>query len=105
MSLLAVPGSNNHQNCHIRNGISSTARESAVIVEWEPVSELERRIDEGMYYQHYIDGEEPIRSKTLKDASGDGSSMQSANGIFCGYKTTKEEVSRLKSANPDDHAV
>lgn len=32
--------------------MSPTARESAVIVEWEPVSELERRIEDGVHYEH-----------------------------------------------------
>ncbi len=84
--------------------------ESAVIVEWEPVSELERRIDEGIHYQHYIDGEEymassPSNRRRRSKGSGDddaSSSVKSVNGIFCGYRSTEEELSRLKSADPND---
>lgn len=74
---------------------SNTARESAVIVEWEPVtlSELERRIDEGINYQKCREKEGDIHAHEDRH-----------QGIFCGYKVTEEEVSRLKSANPDDYS-
>jgi len=72
---------------------SNTTREAAVIVEWEPVtlSELERRIGEGINYKKSREKEGDIHEDRHQ-------------GIFCGYKVTKEEVSRLKSANPDDYS-
>ena len=54
------------------------------------LSELERRIDEGINY----------KKSREKEAHEDRH-----QGIFCGYKVTKEEVSRLKSANPDDYST
>ena len=114
--LHAAPTSNNnsynhnqgsHHSSSSRNNAFRTAMESAVIVEWEPVSELDRRIDEGIHYQHYIDGEElqtqtPSNRRRGTGAAEDVSNIQSVKGIFCGIKSTQEEFSRLKSADPSD---
>ena len=121
--------SNYHKN---KKGIlSRTARESAVIVEWEPVSELERRIEDGVHYEHYdpsweFGSEEKARIRkewkermSKKDTNEDQSSKESeskwgfngwksndniktVNGVFCGFRVTQEEIDRLKSANPND---
>ena len=111
--------------------LSRTARESAVIVEWEPVSELERRIEDGVHYEHYdpsleYGSEEKarIRKEWKKKMSNKHdneyrSSKQSNNkwgfngwngnknikavdGVFCGFRVTQEEIDRLKSANPNE---
>jgi len=95
-----------------RKGIlSSTARESAVIAEWEPISELERRTEEGVYYEHFNgpskhgDQNRQRRGKEVQQnyEDDDGrSGIQTVNAIFCGYRVTKEEFLRLRSANPGD---
>jgi hypothetical protein len=106
-ALNATPGANP------RSG--STARESAVIVEWEPVSELQRRIDEGVNYEHWVDnynvqttsngrpGRRPRRqgSQTVNAAGQQTATLPTVKGVFCGYRCTNEERGRLKSADPD----
>lgn len=79
-------------------GRTSTCREGAVIPEFEQVSELQRRIDEGIHYEHeerYYDVQE---ENVFEDVT-------SVKGVFCGYRVTPEEKSRLKSAHPDDHII
>lgn len=79
-------------------GRTSTCREGAVIPEFEQVSELQRRIDEGIHYEHeerYFD----VQEETVFEE------VTSVKGIFCGYRGTPEEKSRLKSAHPDDHIL
>eukprot|EP01083_Nonionella_stella_P200146 733268_1 len=79
---------------------SNTARDSAVIAEWEPVSELERRIEEGMHYQHFVEDEFEEEHSDTNNTPWNGNNV---NGVFVGYSVTAEERSRLKSANiPDD---
>jgi hypothetical protein len=75
---------------------SQTARESAVRVEWEPVSELERRIEDGIHYQHWPEKRRQYHQKADPDAP-------IRQGVFCGYITTQEDYKRLKSADPDDN--
>ena len=103
--LCALNAHTAHGNNHHRNNLN-TARESAVIVEWEPVSELQRRIDEGTHYQHF---EEDNGSRSANNTEQDGTNGVEDEvrhrGVFCGYRTTQEEISRLKSADPDDYSV
>jgi len=89
--------SQHHASTRSRNIPSNTARESAVIVEVEPVSELERRIEEGMNYEHFSDNEVP---KEKDDRYHE--KEESARGVFVGYSVTSEERRRLKSANVID---
>jgi hypothetical protein len=122
-------------------------RESAVIVEWEPVTELERRIDQGVYYdilqeekkqcknddfssceqdEYQYDMDDNVTSSCSSSndstwrwrrksssstttstgrnsrTSGRNNDIPSVAGVFCGYTTTKEEMSRLKSAHPQE---
>ncbi len=120
-----------HNKNKSNNGIlSPTARESAVIVEWEPVSELERRIEDGIHYEHeYYDpllkygSEEKRRSRNewkekqqkLKEEAchwngwsrycwngNDEKNTRNVDGVFCGFTITKEERERLKSADPNE---
>jgi len=100
--LFAHAGNDNRNTCNKCN----TAIEAAVVVEWEPVtlSELERRIDEGINYQC-------TNREKDRDCDGDGDTHFKRDlveedrhqGIFCGYKVTEEEAKRLKSADPDDY--
>ena len=76
---------------------SSTARDSAVSVEWEPLSELQRRIDEGVHYEHWVEETDKPRRRRSTQAPANGS----VRGVFCGYRVTSEERTRLKSADPD----
>lgn len=80
---------------------SKTARESAYACEWEPMTELERRIEDGINYEHIQN--RPKRKKSRGDdqrtAIKDG--IPTANGVFVGYTFTDEEYGRLRSADPD----
>jgi hypothetical protein len=93
-----------------RNSFSSrTYRESAVIVEWEPVSNLERRIEEGMNYHH-----DPFSYESIRQSRKNGRKINvgkrmmeeddiiRVHGVFVGYRVTKEERERMKSAHPMD---
>jgi hypothetical protein len=102
------PYNHSHKN---RNSFSSkTSRESAVIVEWEPVSNLERRIEEGVNYHHDVFSYESIRQskkngRTMnvgKQMMEDDSMTTRVHGVFVGYRVTKEERERMKSAHPVD---
>ena len=95
------PTSSNNNPSSRKGILSSTARESAVIVEWEPVSELQRRIDEGMYYEH--DSDLSFKNEYKTPHSAGNLNDPSKKGVFCGYRTTPEEITRLRSANPGDY--
>ena len=94
-------------------GISSkTACESAVNVEWEPMSELERRIEDGVYYEHLTDhyqvqkqqqkrdrmpGCHPKAKRIVETEEDDDS--PGVRAVFCGYRYTPDDYNRLKSAD------
>jgi hypothetical protein len=92
-----------------RNAVSrTTARESAVLVEWERMSELERRIEDGINYEHDVDLSDSNfvagRNYHQNAAAGrkaKGSKKNEKRGVFCGYRATQEEIDRLKSADPN----
>jgi hypothetical protein len=92
-----------------RNAVSrTTARESAVLVEWERMSELERRIEDGINYEHDVDMSDSNfvagRNYHQNAAAGrkaKGSKKNEKRGVFCGYRATQEEIDRLKSADPN----
>lgn len=96
-----VHGTNHHRN------ISNTARESAVIAEWEPVSELQRRIDDGTHYQHFEEDSGSCDNGHANGTHGVHGVEDEVRhrGVFCGYRATDEELVRLKSADPDDYSV
>jgi hypothetical protein len=72
---------------------SKTARESAFNVDWEPMSELERRIEDGVNFE-YIRPTTRHRQLELED------DIPSARGVFAGYRFSDDEYNRLKSADP-----
>lgn len=80
---------------------SSTARDSAAHVEWEPLTELQRRIEDGVHYEHWPDDETFGDSRT-HDVANEDEPERVVEGVFFGYKVTKEDYDRLRSANPDD---
>ena len=110
-----------------------TAMEGAILVEWEPISELERRIEDGIHYEHFPDFEHMRQqARTARRRSGGGGSgrvdanqvdsttdhvnvngnvdgddanLESAQGVFVGFRVTEEEVDRLRSADPADYSV
>ena len=75
---------------------SSTARDSAAHVEWEPLTELQRRIEDGVNYEHWPDDE------AFRGDFADEDEPERVQGVFFGYRVTKEDYDRLKSADPDD---
>ena len=110
--------------------------EGAILVEWEPISELERRIEDGIHYEHFPDFEhmrqQARTARTARRRSGGGGSgrvdanqvdsttdhvnvngnvdgddanLESAQGVFVGFRVTEEEVDRLRSADPADYSV
>jgi hypothetical protein len=98
----------------------TTARESAVVVEWERMTELERRIEDGHRYEHDPDVNRPWSSSGSRSNSGSAQPRETARrqnsgnrgstseavpchrAIFCGYRTTADEYGRLRSARPAD---
>lgn len=113
----------NHEHHHFEKTtttrIQSSAMESAVIVEWEPVTELERRIDDGIFYhqlqeEHDLDEEylwtddeyqydDKYQYSRARGPSNHDVNIPRVIGVFCGYTSTKEEKSRLKSAHPQEN--
>ena len=108
-------GSNNAQSSSAWGARSSgasvpskTACESAVNVEWEPMSELERRIEDGIYYEHLpiinqVQKKQQMpgchsKAKRIVDTEEDDDSP-GVRAIFCGYRYTPEDYDRLKSAD------
>ena len=111
-----------------------TAMEGAILVEWEPISELGRRIEDGIHYEHFPDFEymrQQARTERRRSGGGgrvggnhqvdysttdhgnvdgtlngdDDANLKSAQGIFVGFRVTEEEVDRLRSADPADYSV
>jgi hypothetical protein len=91
----------------------TTARESAVLVEWERMSELERRIEDGINYEYdpFMSDSNFVAGRNHKNAAAaagrktkgskqDKKSVPPMRGVFCGYRATQEEIDRLKSADP-----
>lgn len=100
-ALCAVPPATAGGWGHSRGVPSKTARESACNVEWEPMSELERRIEDGVSYEHIpqpLYKRKKDRSRQTRTASMDN--IPSTQGVFCGYRYTEIEYDRLKSADP-----
>lgn len=80
---------------------SKTARESAFNVEWEPMTELERRLEDGLNYDHIPTPPSSFNpSREPKSHSERSESIPSTRGVFAGYRFTQEEYDRLKSADP-----
>lgn len=75
---------------------SRTSRESAVSVEWERRTELERRLEDGVNYEHI--SEEATTPRKRTNVTED--TFPKAYGVFCGYQTTSEDYIRLRSADP-----
>lgn len=73
-----------------------TSMESAVNVEWEPMSELDRRIEDGVHYEH----EHCTSSHKQPREFATKEEIPVARGVFCGYRYTSLEYNRLKSAAP-----
>ena len=80
---------------------TQSARESAVIVEWEPMTELERRIEDGIHYDHMRQCQN--QGEETHSFAENGSKREETNpstrAVFCGYRFSQDEYSRLKSAN------
>ncbi len=79
---------------------SKTARESAFNVEWEPMTELERRIEDGVFYEHIPSQLKRHRRFPETPISEQDDKIPSTRGVFVGYRYTEEEYNRLKPADP-----
>lgn len=89
---------------------SSTARDSALSVEWEPVPELQRRIEDGIHYEHWRNdwGSDGARHPEVVEDIDGGAEEEEAElvkGVFFGYRVTPEERARLRSADPNEPGV
>jgi len=85
------------------------------VLDWERRTELERRVDDGSHYDHFMDFY--CRDKTKNAATKDGGphdkkpnreddddpSTPTLPGIFCGYRFTEDERERLRSAHAVDN--
>eukprot|EP00934_Nitzschia_sp_Nitz4_P008501 Nitzschia sp. Nitz4//scaffold20_size174350//26374//26769//NITZ4_002082-RA/size174350-processed-gene-0.87-mRNA-1//-1//CDS//3329541749//8491//frame0 len=83
-------------NARTTRGIpSKTAMDSALNADWEPLSELDRRIEDGVNYDHSVTlvGRE-LRQPRAKKQDG----IPAVEGIFVG-KFTEEDYKRLRSAD------
>ncbi len=80
---------------------SKTACESAVNVEWEPMSELDRRIEDGIHYEHipgrYESQRQYHKAKRIADTEEDD--PEPVRAVFCAYRYSEEDYNRLKSAD------
>jgi hypothetical protein len=66
------------------------------------MTELERRIEDGVNYDHMLN---PVHQRRPSPTDVQGSPVEdlpSARGVFCGYRVTSEEFDRLRSAAPDE---
>jgi hypothetical protein len=85
--------------------------DSAVNVEWEPMTELERRVEDGIHYEHilsyYSSPSDEYTNRKRSTTRTEGSNKNnvdvtdddaSTQGVFCGYRYSQEEYNRLKSA-------
>jgi hypothetical protein len=99
--LFAVPTPSASGSWGPPRGVSSkTARETATLVEWEPMTELERRIEDGVHYEH-MPSRPNANGKSRKNKSkAVCTDSPSVRGIFVGYRATSEEYDRLKCADP-----
>jgi hypothetical protein len=81
---------------------SKTARESAFNVEWEPMTELDRRIEDGVNYEHMANNPRHQRQNNPGNAHATPveDDVSSVRGVFVGYRVSHEEYDRLKSADP-----
>jgi hypothetical protein len=64
------------------------------------MSELERRVEDGVHYEHITS---PINHRQHKSESSkypQEVDIPTTRGVFVGYRTTHEEYDRLKSADP-----
>jgi hypothetical protein len=95
-----------------------TACESAVLVEWERMTELDRRIEDGFRYEHDPDHYQSsfMRSRRQSSSQPGGTCRASQNhggkdalpchrAVFFGYRTTPEEYGRLRSASPTEDTM
>mmetsp|Transcript_9399 Transcript_9399/g.28066 ORF Transcript_9399/g.28066 Transcript_9399/m.28066 type:complete len:156 (+) Transcript_9399:198-665(+) len=85
---------------------SKTVCESAVNVEWEPMSELERRIEDGVHYEHIpnhydvvqqMPGCHPKAKRIVNEEEADNA--PGVRAVFCAYRYSEEDYNRLKSAD------
>ncbi len=78
---------------------SRTACEGAVNIEWEPMSELDRRIEDGIHYEHRRNHyESHSKTRRIDDAKDDDDSPP-VRAVFCAYHYSEEDYNRLKSAD------
>lgn len=95
-----------------------TACESAVLVEWERMTELDRRIEDGFRYEHdpdlyhssYMGSERQSssprgRTDAASHKQGGVDALPCRRAVFVGYRTTPEEYGRLRSASPTEDLV
>ena len=111
--LSAIPSSSSYRNSGGSVPPSNTACESAVNVEWEPMSNLQRRIEDGVNYEHISSAanhqDESQRhtrkrmpgchSKAKRITENDDDDSTGVRAVFCGYRTTEADYDRLKAAD------
>ena len=90
---------------------SRTACESAVNVEWEPMSELNRRIEDGIHYEHMPHHYESVNqnqkasrmpgchSNAKRIVEDEDDDINTVRAVFCAYRYSEDDYNRLKSAD------
>lgn len=99
LDLSALPNSS-AASFGARDVPSKTARESAFNVEWEPMTELERRVEDGVNYEHTASQEYFFQKKAQRTSDDQEEGIPRAKGVFVGYRYTQEEYERIRSADP-----
>jgi hypothetical protein len=109
--LSAIPTSSSYRNSGGSVPPSNTACESAVNVEWEPMSNLQRRIEDGVNYEHipsaanhHDESQRHTRmpgchSKAKRITENEDDDSPGVRAVFCGYKYTQDDYNRLKAAD------
>jgi len=84
-------------------------REASFLVDWEPVSILQQRIDAGIEYQHdethhghYSKGHSSSSSPYQQQQEGDHGDTHCIPAVLFAFTYSTLEKNRLKSAHPED---
>ena len=82
-------------------------RESAIFVDWDPVPEVQRRVDLGIEYEHWperqkMDYQKGYQKKRVIANVISDDNVEIVPSAIASLRVTKEERERLKSAHPEE---
>lgn len=99
------PSSNGYHSSQPNRDVFKTRIENAILIDCDPVPELDRRIAHGCEYEHWPEKVDvPLgdgkRYRKKGDETNDDHNIQKVKGTIASLRVTKEERHRLKSAHP-----